>query len=74
MVGAYALGAISGAHFNPAVTLGLWAGKRFEAKRILPYVVTQVVAAIVAAGVLLLIARDGQGFSLAGGFRFERLR
>jgi aquaporin Z len=68
VVGAYALGAISGAHFNPAVTFGLWAGKRFEAKHILPYVVTQVVAAIIAAGVLLLIARDGQGFSLAGGF------
>ena len=68
VVGAYALGAISGAHFNPAVTFGLWAGKRFEAKGILPYVVTQVVAAIAAAGVLLLIARDGQGFSLDGGF------
>ena len=68
VVGAYALAAISGAHFNPAVTLGLWAGKRFEAKGILPYIAVQVVAAIAAAGVLLLIARDGQGFSLDGGF------
>ena len=68
VVGAYALAAISGAHFNPAVTLGLWAGKRFEAKGILPYIAVQIVAAIAAAGVLLLIARDGQGFSLDGGF------
>lgn len=68
LTGAYALGHISGAHFNPAVTLGLWAGKRFEAKEILPYIVAQVLGAIAGAGILYLIASDRAGFSLAGGF------
>jgi aquaporin Z len=47
----YAVGYISGGHFNPAVTIGLWAGGRFKATDILPYIVTQVIAAIAAAGV-----------------------
>lgn len=68
LTGAYALGHISGAHFNPAVTLGLWAGKRFEAKEILPYIVAQVLGAIAGAGILYLIASDRAGFSLASGF------
>jgi len=59
----YAVGHISGGHFNPAVSLGLWAGKRFPASELLPYIVTQVVGAIVAAGVLYLIANGQPGFS-----------
>ena len=61
---AYAVGHISGGHFNPAVSLGLWAGKRFPAAELLPYIVTQVVAAIVAAGVLYLIATGQPGFNV----------
>lgn len=65
---AYSIGHISGCHLNPAVTLGLACGGRFPAKSIVPYWVAQVVGAIVAAGVLYVIARDGKGFSLEGGF------
>ena len=65
---AYALGSVSGAHFNPAVTLGLWAGGRFPAARILPYIVTQVAAAIAAAAVLYVVASGKAGFSTASGF------
>ena len=66
---AYAVGHISGGHFNPAVSIGLWAGKRFEAKELLPYIVTQVVAAIAAMSVLYVIASGKTGFSAAeGGF------
>jgi len=65
---AYAVGHISGAHFNPAVTVGLWAGGRFPASDILPYVVVQVLGGIAAAGILYLIASGKAGFDLAGGF------
>ncbi len=65
---AYTLGHISGGHFNPAVTLGLVTGKRFPAKDMLPYWVSQVVGAVVAAGVLYVIASGKAGFSTAGGF------
>lgn len=65
---AYAVGHISGAHFNPAVTIGLWAGKRFPANEILPYIVAQVIGAIVGAGILYVIASGKAGFSTAGGF------
>ena len=68
LTGAYALGHISGAHFNPAVTLGLWAGKRFPANEILPYVITQVLGAIAGAGVIYLIASGKAGFGLGAGF------
>jgi aquaporin Z len=65
---AYAVGHISGGHFNPAVTLGLWAGGRFPAKEILPYWVAQVVGAAAAGLVLYLIASGKTGFELAAGF------
>jgi aquaporin Z len=66
--GAYALGPISGGHFNPAVSVGLWAGGRFPASLLAPYVVMQVAGALVGAGVLFVIASGNADFSLAGGF------
>ncbi|HKD69656.1 MAG TPA: aquaporin Z [Candidatus Binataceae bacterium] len=65
---AYAIGGISGCHINPAVTVGLWAGKRFEAAEVIPYIIAQVVGAIVAAGVLYVIASGKDGFTLSAGF------
>lgn len=65
---AYAIGHVSGCHLNPAVTIGLWAAGRFPAKRILPYVVSQVVGAVAAAGILYVIASGAPGFDVAGGF------
>lgn len=65
---AYAVGHISGGHFNPAVTIGLWAGGRFNVKEIVPYIISQVLGATLAGGVLYLIASGQTGFSLAGGF------
>jgi aquaporin Z len=65
---AFAIGHISGCHLNPAVSLGLWAGGRFEAGKLLPYIVAQVLGAIVGAAVLYLIASGKAGFSAAGGF------
>lgn len=59
---AYAVGHISGGHFNPAVTIGLVIAKRFEAKDALPYIVAQVVGAIIGAGLLFLIANGVDGF------------
>jgi aquaporin Z len=61
---AYSLGHVSGCHLNPAVTIGLWAGGRFPAKDILPYIAAQVIGAIIAAGLLLLIASGKAGFVL----------
>ena len=68
LTGAYALGHISGGHFNPAVSVGLWAGKRFPANDLLPYIIAQVLGAIAGAGLLYLIASGKSGFSTAGGF------
>ena len=68
LTGAYALGHISGAHFNPAVTCGLWAGKRFPAGEVLPYVIAQVLGGISGAAIIFLIAREKSGFSLGDGF------
>jgi len=65
---AYAIGHISGCHLNPAVTVGLWAGGRHPAKEVLPYIVAQVIGAIVGAFVLYSIASGKAGFDLAGGF------
>lgn len=65
---AYAVGHISGGHFNPAVTLGLWAAGRFKTSDIAPYWVVQVAGAIAAAAVLFVIASGKDGFSLSGGF------
>ena len=65
---AFAIGHISGCHLNPAVSIGLWAGGRFSTKDLVPYIVAQVIGAIVAGGVLYVIASGQAGFSLAGGF------
>ncbi|OQB42573.1 MAG: Aquaporin Z [candidate division CPR1 bacterium ADurb.Bin160] len=76
---AYSMGHISGAHLNPAVTIGLWMGGRIKAKEILPYVIAQILGAIVAAGVLYLIvtgngseigsfAANGYGIHSPGGY------
>ena len=63
---AFAIGHISGCHLNPAVSIGLWAGGRFPANQLLPYIVAQVIGAIVAGGVLYLIATGQPGFELGG--------
>ncbi len=63
---AFALGHISGCHLNPAVSFGLWAGKRFPGSDLLPYIVAQVVGAVVAGGVIYLIASGKPGFTLSG--------
>src|SRR4026208_735647 len=68
LTGAYALGPISGGHFNPAVSIGLWAGGRFPAAQLPFYIVAQVAGAIVGAGVLYLIASGKADFSVAAGF------
>lgn len=64
---AYAVGHVSGGHFNPAVTVGLWAGGRFAARDVAPYIVAQVVGAIVAAFALYWIASGKPGWELAQG-------
>lgn len=69
---AYAVGHISGGHFNPAVSFGLWAGGRFPAKDLIPYIIAQCVGAIAAAGTLYIIASGKAGFAIdstkAGAF------
>ena len=68
MTMAFAVGAISGAHFNPAVTLGLWAGGRFETKDILGYIISQVLGGVVAAATLFLIVSGKSDFVSVGSF------
>ncbi|MDH1471335.1 aquaporin Z [Shewanella bicestrii] len=65
---AFAIGHISGCHLNPAVSFGLWAGGRFPASELLPYIIAQVAGGIVGAGILYAIASGQEGFSLAAGF------
>lgn len=65
---AFAIGHISGCHLNPAVTVGLWAGGRFPASGVLPYIVAQVLGGIAAAAVLYVIASGQAGFDLSAGF------
>jgi aquaporin Z len=65
---AFAIGHISGCHLNPAVSIGLWIGGRFNAKDLVPYIIAQVAGGIAAGGALYLIASGKEGFSLSGGF------
>jgi aquaporin Z len=65
---AFAIGHISGCHLNPAVSFGLWAGKRFAGKDVVPYIVAQALGGAAGAGILYLIASGKAGFDLAGGF------
>ncbi len=65
---AYAVGHISGGHFNPAVSLGLWAGGKFEGKEIIGYIIAQLIGAIAAAGALYLIVSGKSDFTDIGGF------
>jgi aquaporin Z len=68
MTMAFAIGHISGCHLNPAISIGLWAGGRFPGKELLPYIVAQVLGAVVAGGVLFLIASGRAGFDVSAGF------
>ena len=65
---AFAIGTISGCHINPAVTIGLWAGKRFPAREVPTYIVAQLIGAVLASTVLYVIASGAQGFDLSSGF------
>ncbi len=65
---AYAVGHVSGAHFNPAVTVGLWVGGRFPIRDVVPYILAQVLGGIAGAGILYVIATGQAGFDMAGGF------
>lgn len=66
LTGAYAFGHVSGAHFNPAVSVGLWAGGRFPARELLPYIVAQVLGGALAGFILLQIASGAPGFQIDG--------
>jgi aquaporin Z len=65
---AFAIGHISGCHLNPAISIGLWAGGRFSAEKLVPYIVSQVLGAITAGAVLYVIASGAAGFDVANGF------
>ncbi|ELB2897045.1 aquaporin Z [Vibrio sp. YT-19(2023)] len=63
---AFAIGHISGCHLNPAVTVGLWTGGRFETKDVAPYIISQVIGGLIAGGVLYVIASGQAGFDVVG--------
>jgi aquaporin Z len=65
---AYAIGHISGCHLNPAVSIGLWAGGRFPANKLAPYIIAQVIGGLIGGGVLYLIASGQAGFDVTAGF------
>lgn len=65
---AYAIGHISGCHLNPAVSIGLWAGGRFPANQVLPYIAAQVIGGLIGGGILYLIASGQMGFDVTAGF------
>jgi aquaporin Z len=65
---AFAIGHISGCHLNPAVSIGLWVGGRFDAEELVPYIISQILGGVAAGGILYLIASGQSGFDLAGGF------
>ncbi|WP_306532557.1 aquaporin Z [Geobacter sp.] len=65
---AYAIGHISGCHLNPAVSVGLWAGGRFPANQLIPYIIAQVLGGVLAGGVLYIIASGKAGFDVTAGF------
>src|SRR5277367_6086648 len=65
---AYAIGHVSGCHLNPAVSVGLWAGGRFPASDLIPYIIVQVLGAIAGAGILYVIANGQAGFDVHAGF------
>lgn len=64
----YALGPISGGHFNPAVTIGFWAARRIPGKNVIPYMIAQVIGGIIAALILFIIASGAPGFDISAGF------
>ena len=66
LTGVYAFGHISGGHFNPAVSVGLWIGGRFDGKELVPYIVAQILGGILGAGILYLIATGKPGFEIGG--------
>lgn len=68
LIMAFAIGHISGCHLNPAVSFGLWAGGRFEAKELLPYIIAQVLGAVAAGAILFVIASGKSGFDASAGF------
>jgi len=68
MTMAFAIGHISGCHLNPAVSVGLWAGGRFPGKQVISYMIAQVLGAIIAGGILFLIASGKAGFDVSAGF------
>lgn len=65
---AFAIGHISGCHLNPAVSIGLWAGGRFPAGKLIPYIIAQVLGGVVAGAILYVIASGKEGFDVAAGF------
>jgi aquaporin Z len=68
LTGAYAFGSISGAHFNPAVTIGAWLGGRFAARDVIPYILAQVLGGVLGASILFVVASSIPGFDASSGF------